>query len=84
MQNALWMVIQREWQDDPKDHVKLLSYTPILGGGELVTTKGQTKQKLGGDVIDCYQHSGDLSWKSLKGLPSLRMERCLFLLMMTG
>ena len=26
MQNALWMVIQREWQDDPKDHVKLLSY----------------------------------------------------------
>ena len=24
--NTLWMVIQREWQDDPKDHVKLVSY----------------------------------------------------------
>ena len=82
MQNALWMVIQREWQDDSKDHVKLLSYTPILGNGELFTTKGQTKQKLGGHVIDCYQHSGDLSGKRLKGLPSLRIDRCLFQLIM--
>ncbi|MFZ7090874.1 esterase-like activity of phytase family protein [Primorskyibacter sp. 2E233] len=24
--DTLWMAIQREWKDDPKDHVKLLSY----------------------------------------------------------
>ena len=24
--NTLWMFIQREWQDDPKDQAKLLSY----------------------------------------------------------
>ena len=26
VQNALWMVIQHKWQDDPKDHAKLVSY----------------------------------------------------------
>ncbi|MBU2963803.1 esterase-like activity of phytase family protein [Citreicella sp. C3M06] len=25
---TLWMAMQREWGDDPKDHVKLLSYSP--------------------------------------------------------
>ena len=25
---TLWMAVQREWGDDPKDHVKLVSYTP--------------------------------------------------------
>ena len=29
--NTLWMVIQREWQDDPKDHVKLVSYNTDTG-----------------------------------------------------
>ncbi|EIE50227.1 hypothetical protein C357_14806 [Citreicella sp. 357] len=28
---TLWMAIQREWGDDPKDHVKLVSYTPETG-----------------------------------------------------
>ncbi|WP_226624062.1 esterase-like activity of phytase family protein [Alloyangia pacifica] len=25
---TLWMAVQREWGDDPKDHVKLVSYNP--------------------------------------------------------
>jgi len=25
---TLWMAVQREWGDDPADHVKLVSYTP--------------------------------------------------------
>ena len=29
--NTLWMVTQREWQDDPKDHVKLVSYNTDSG-----------------------------------------------------
>jgi len=29
--NTLWMVTQREWQDDPKDVVKLVSYTMDSG-----------------------------------------------------
>ncbi|MDO6584882.1 esterase-like activity of phytase family protein [Salipiger sp. 1_MG-2023] len=28
---TLWMAMQREWGDDPKDHVKLLSYSPDTG-----------------------------------------------------
>ncbi|RYH11795.1 esterase-like activity of phytase family protein [Tropicimonas sp. IMCC6043] len=26
--NTLWMAVQREWKDDPKDHVKLVAYNP--------------------------------------------------------
>ena len=26
VQNALWMVIQHKWRDDPKDQAKLVSY----------------------------------------------------------
>ena len=48
--NTLLMAIQREWQDYPKDHVKLVLKTKILGNGELFTTKGQTNQRLGGHV----------------------------------
>ena len=28
---TLWMAVQREWGDDPEDHVKLVSYTPETG-----------------------------------------------------
>lgn len=28
---TLWMPVQREWDDDPKDHVKLVSFTPETG-----------------------------------------------------
>ena len=28
---VLWIAIQREWQDDPKGHVKLVSYKPSTG-----------------------------------------------------
>ncbi|MBY6003711.1 esterase-like activity of phytase family protein [Salipiger bermudensis] len=28
---TLWMAVQREWGDDPADHVKLVSYTPETG-----------------------------------------------------
>ncbi|MEQ5869300.1 esterase-like activity of phytase family protein [Sagittula sp. NFXS13] len=31
MDGTLWMAVQREWADDPKDHVKLVSYTPETG-----------------------------------------------------
>ncbi len=28
---TLWMAVQREWQDDPEGHVKLVAYTPASG-----------------------------------------------------
>ena len=31
LDGTLWMAVQREWGDDPKDHVKLVSYTPETG-----------------------------------------------------
>jgi len=30
-QMVLWIAIQREWQDDPQGHVKLISYKPSTG-----------------------------------------------------
>jgi sugar lactone lactonase YvrE len=29
--DTLWMAVQREWKDDPADHVKLVAYTPATG-----------------------------------------------------
>jgi hypothetical protein len=31
VQNTLWMAVQREWKDDPKNHVKLVSYNIETG-----------------------------------------------------
>ena len=28
---TLWMAVQREWADDPRDHVKLVNYDPETG-----------------------------------------------------
>ncbi|GGG78178.1 alkaline phosphatase [Salipiger pallidus] len=31
LNGTLWMAVQREWGDDPENHVKLVSYTPETG-----------------------------------------------------
>ena len=84
MQNALWMVIQREWQDDPKDHVKLLSYNTDSREWGTGYYKRPNQAKAGWTCHRLLPTFGGFVVERLKGLTSLRMDRCLFLLIMAG
>jgi hypothetical protein len=53
--DTLWIAIQREWGDDPANHVKLVSYdleTRGMGRGALPAREGRARDRLGRPVGD--------------------------------
>ncbi|MEP3441662.1 MAG: esterase-like activity of phytase family protein [Sulfitobacter sp.] len=57
---TLWMAVQREWADDPKGHVKLVSYTIDTGewGGVLYPLETSDKGWVG--LSEIVSHAGDV------------------------
>lgn len=84
--DTLWMPVQREWKDDPKDHVKLVAYNPeTKEWGAVLYPKaaadqgwvGLSEMTLHGDHVYIVerdnQHGGDAVTKRIYAVPLSEM-----------
>jgi len=84
---TLWMAVQREWEDDPEGHVKLVAYTPATGEWGAVRYPlddvergwiGLSEITAVGDTIYIVERDNqigdDASVKKLYAVPALELD----------